>query len=243
MFFESDDPVASLARSWNGTWRTIGSRAGSTGISSAEAVLGVVDHEHSGRQHELLAEEGEVGPVERDQHVEMIAVGERLVLADPHAARRLAAANLRPERLQDGGMETFGGRRRDEQLTARDDAVAPGSTTDNDVVGRPARGGRRREWRGGRGDRARVGSGQWIEMRTKSVRKIADDSLEGQAKRVDERRGERATSREWSATDASTSYLACDADRRPSTARSGTTWRHEIVAGTTTFATMATSSS
>ena len=128
MFFESDDPVASLARSWNGTWRTIGSRAGSTGISSGSAVLGVVDHEHSGRQHELLAEEGEVGPVERDQHVEMIAVGERLVLADPHAARRLAAANLRPERLQDGGMETLGGRRRDEQLTARDDAVAPDPT-------------------------------------------------------------------------------------------------------------------
>ena len=83
---------------------------------------------------QLGAELEEVLPVQGDRQVEGAARAEHREGRDPHAAGRLAAADLRPEALRQDRVVALEGGRGDHRVAGGDDAVSPGSGHSDDEV-------------------------------------------------------------------------------------------------------------
>ena len=108
--------------------RASGSRSG------GDSRRAVVDDRGPPVHRQLAAELEEVLPVQGHRHVERAARAEDGARRDPHPARGLAAADLRPEALRQHRVVALEGGGGDHRVAGGDDAVSPGSGHADDEV-------------------------------------------------------------------------------------------------------------
>ncbi len=103
------------------------SRAGERDVVGRRRVGGIAEHHGASFNYKLRLEFAVIGPVEGDQHVQLVSLREHGILADAHLARAFAAPNLRAETFQHEGVQPLARRGPDEEIARHDHAVTAAS--------------------------------------------------------------------------------------------------------------------